>query len=379
MRVQKVQSSPARGIRLVALSCAMALVAAACGGGDADDGTANNDGGLGSETILESAEPEPQPAETTTTAPATTTEAPVEEPTTEAPAEETTTTVAEAETEAPAPSGDAGASLSAASGLPELQAVVGSLAGPTDDVSAVARRTGTFPDVPTMVDASVIGIQAEMYRFGEENLQHSNRIEYWTPLSIGEAMAAHETDLTALGYEVAGGSTQSNSDGSESGLMEVDLPDEGDRFSQSLRFTFRSSADYEGTKVEIWFQAGDVWADQLALHGTWHFTRPLPPDGEHRGVKVTLTPVGDPQAPDRFWANSSAHWYFQGTSDAIARAEVGTILADSDDYALDGDLETFSVSLSSTLFEKGATLVFQESGDNTIIELMGKWDVPAAG
>ncbi len=368
---------------VVVAGLALALLASSCGSGD---GSAVGDGDSVQEqaesTVLQSDSPteseddgdlgssldeSPSEAETTTTTETTTTL----EATTTSTTEATTTTLTES-AEAIAGTGSA---LTPNIGLSDLQAVVTDVMGPTVDVSAEASRLGLFPaSVPTLADASINSTQMEMYRVGEENLQHSNRIGYWTSVPIAEAMATYEAELIAQGYEIRDTTNQTNSDGSEAGTIRTNLENEGDYTTRSLQVTFRTG-DFEGTTIDLWYQSGDVFLDQLSLYSGWTSNGPIPADGELRGAKVVVTPFGDPQNPDRLAAWNSAHWYHYDTDEEAVRAEIGELLNGGGEYVLDGDLESSSFNLTSSQYEKGGSMVISESGERIIVELKGSWNL----
>lgn len=202
-----------RPTRLTAVLAAIALTAAACGGG-ADTAEADRIAEL--EAQVEALSAQSEQTATTTQAPAkekpeptvvvATTEAPTLEPEPEAPEE---TEPAEVVDDAPTPTdGFAtpnGPAITANSTAVEMVAIMQDIAGPTDDLPATFARIGRLPIVTTMPDTALVDyfytVQNE-YIWSDQPGGHrsTSQVQFTTSALPQDVLLAYQTEFAAQGF-----------------------------------------------------------------------------------------------------------------------------------------------------------------------------------
>ena len=169
--------------KVLGLSLGIAIALTACGGDSQSEGAA-------SIPAAEVVEEDAQEATTTIaeqeSSSTTTTEA--------EPAETTTTT------ELAQQGCDAGEGLASDWGTDEITELLERSLGPTDDIAAVLSCFAEFPEVSTLPDTDIFGIQVVLQPDQRGGLQVSQTATFTTSTSDADALAAYEAEYLALGY-----------------------------------------------------------------------------------------------------------------------------------------------------------------------------------
>ena len=172
-----------------------------------------------------------------------------------------------------------GAVRSPAMGLPELEALIRDVHGPTDSLVDDLNRLAFFPsDLPQVPDAEILEMRVEMnhYRFDESHYR-SNLVVVGTTLPIADAAAFYEAELAARGYTVRSTGSQTDSDGFSAMWVDTQLPDEaGPR--QTLDVMLREG-DFPGTRVQLWYRGSEPYGGQVEAFNTFLASNPLPEGG----------------------------------------------------------------------------------------------------